>query len=53
MVMGMLIFTIATFLISFLIGRSNDFDKGKIATCVVLIAWGSLLYGLYLSRGIR
>ncbi len=53
MVMGVLIFTIAIFLISFLIGRSNDVDKGRIATYVVLIAWGSLLYGLYLSRGIR
>jgi hypothetical protein len=53
MVMGVLVFAIVTFCISFLIGRINDFDKGKVATYVTLIAWGSLLYGLYLSKGVH
>lgn len=53
MVMGVLIFAIATFFMSFLINRTNDFDKGKLATYVTLIAWGSLLYGLYLSKGMH
>ncbi len=51
MVMGILVFAIVTFFIPFLIGRIIDFDKGKVATYVTLIAWGSLLYGLYLSKG--
>jgi hypothetical protein len=53
MVMGVIIFAVLTFSVSFLMGRIKDFDKGKIATYVTLIAWGSLLYGLYLSRGVR
>jgi hypothetical protein len=52
-VIGVLIFAIVTFFTSFLLGRINNFDKGKIATYVTLIAWGSLLYGLYLSKAVR
>jgi uncharacterized membrane protein len=50
LVMGVLIFAIVTFFISFLIGRMSEFDKGKIATYMTLVAWGSLLYGLYLTK---
>lgn len=53
MVMGVLVFAIVTFFLSFLLGRINDFDRGKVATYVTLIAWGSLLYGLYLSKGVH
>ncbi len=53
MITGVLIFAIVTFFISFLINRTNDFDKGKLATYVTLIAWGSLLYGLFLSKGMH
>ena len=31
LVFGVLAFAMVTFFISFLIGRTNDFDKGKIA----------------------
>lgn len=50
MVAGVLVFAIVTFFISLLIGRTNDVDKGKVATYVTLIAWGSLLYGLYMAK---
>jgi len=53
MVMGVLVFSIVTFFVSFLIARTNDFDKGKVATYVTLIAWSSLLYGLYLAKGVH
>jgi hypothetical protein len=53
LVTGILIFAIVTVIVSFLAGRANDFDRGKIATYMTLIAWGSLLYGLYLSKGIH
>jgi hypothetical protein len=43
----------ATFLISCLIRRKNDFVQGRIASSVALIAGGSLLYRPYLSKGIR
>jgi hypothetical protein len=53
MVAGVLFFAIVTFFLSFLVGRTNDVDKGKFATYVTLIAWGSLLYGMYLSKGVH
>lgn len=46
----MLIFAVITFIASFVIGRSRDLDRGKIATYITLIAWGSLLCGLFISR---
>jgi hypothetical protein len=52
-ILGVLIFAVVTFFTSFLLGRIKDFDKGKVATYVTLIAWGSLLYGLYLSKSVR
>jgi len=51
MVMGVLVFAVVTFFTSFLIARTNDFDKGKVATYITLIAWSSLLCGLYLAKG--
>jgi hypothetical protein len=53
MVTGVIVFAIVTFFTSFLIGRTKEFDKGKVATYVTLIAWGSLLYGLYLAKGVH
>lgn len=53
MVTGVLVFAVVTFFTAFLIGRTNNYDKGKVATYVTLIAWGSLLYGLYLAKGVH
>ncbi len=53
LVMGVLLFAVVTFFVSFLMGRMNEFDKGKIAAYMTLVAWGSLLYGLYLSKGMH
>lgn len=50
MAMYILLFAVVTFFVSFLIGRSNDLDRGKVAAYVTLIAWGSLLCGLYVAR---
>ena len=50
MIAGILVFAAAAFLLSFLIGWSNDLDKGKVAVYVTLIAWGSVLYGLAIAR---
>jgi hypothetical protein len=52
-VFGVLAFAMVTFFVSFLIGRIEHTDKGKVATYTTLVAWGSLLYGLYLSKGIH
>jgi ABC-type uncharacterized transport system permease subunit len=53
LVFGILAFAIVMFFISFLIGKTNDSDKGKIATYVTMIAWSSLVFGLYMGRTIR
>lgn len=50
MVAGILVFALAVFFLSFLIGRSKDWDRGQTAVYVTLIAWGSLLYGLYMAK---
>jgi hypothetical protein len=53
LVFGVLAFAAVTFFISFLVGRTNDFDKGKIAAYVTLVAWSSLIAGLYMGRTIH
>ncbi len=53
LIFGVLFFSILTFFISFLITRTADFDKGKIASYVTIIAWSSLICGLYLGRTIQ
>jgi hypothetical protein len=42
LVFGVLVFAIVTFFVSFLIVRTGEFDKGKVATYITLIAWGSM-----------
>jgi ABC-type multidrug transport system permease subunit len=53
MIFTILAFAITTFFVSFLIGRMKDHDKGKIAAFTTLIAWGSLICGLYLAKNIH
>jgi len=53
LVFGMLAFAIVSFFVSFLIGRITVHDKGKIAVFTTLIAWGSLMWGLYLAKNIH
>jgi ABC-type multidrug transport system permease subunit len=53
MVFSILAFAMTTFFVSFLVGRMKDHDKGRIAAFTTLIAWGSLLCGLYLAKNIH
>ena len=51
---GVLAFGVIVFIISALIARRRDkMDKAEIATYVVLIAWGSFFWGLFLSKSSR
>jgi hypothetical protein len=50
LVFSVLVFSVATFAVSFLLGQTNDHDKGKVAAYVTLIAWSSLIFGLYLGK---
>ena len=51
MVAGMLAFSVVIILISAVISKRRDkMDRAETATYVVLIGWGSLLYGLFLAK---
>lgn len=50
LVIGVLIFSIAVFAVSFGLAKGPRFDQGTIAASLVLVAWGSMLFGLILSR---
>ena len=50
LIFGVLAFAVVTFFASFLIGRTGEFDRGKAATFITLMAWGSLIFGLYIGR---
>lgn len=50
MVIGVLLFGIAAFLLSFAVARrGNSFAGGELASYVLLITWGSMLYGLFIA----
>jgi hypothetical protein len=53
MVFSVLVFAVVTVFLSFLVGRAGETDKGKAATCITIIAWGSLIFGLYIGRVAR
>ena len=50
LIFSVLVFAIVTFFVAFLIGHEGASDKGKTATVVTLVAWGSLIAGLYMGR---
>ena len=54
LVAGMLAFSVVIILISAVISKRRDkMEKSEIATYIVLIAWGSLLWGLFLAKYLR
>ena len=50
LVIGILIFSIVAPVASYGIAKGPNYDQGKIAASLVLVAWGSMLFGLVLSR---
>ncbi|MGO9611448.1 MAG: hypothetical protein ACLPX5_00215 [Dissulfurispiraceae bacterium] len=51
MVAGILVFGLVVFMTSLLIARRSAIcDKGEIATYIAVIAWGSMVFGLYISK---
>ena len=54
MVAGMLAFSMIIFWISVVISKRRDkMERSEIATYIVLIAWGSLFWGLFLMKFAR
>jgi len=51
LVAGMLAFSVVIILTSAVISKRRDkMDRSEIATYIVLIGWGSLLWGLFLAK---
>lgn len=51
MLIGILMFSVLIFFVSFLISRRyRSYDRSEIATYTVIIAWGSLMFGLFISN---
>lgn len=50
MVLGILLFSIVVFIISFVTAKKRIFDQAKLSALIALIAWGSMMFGLFISR---
>jgi len=51
---GVLVFSVIVIIASALIAKGRDkMERTEIATYVVVIAWGSLLWGLFLSACVK
>jgi Flp pilus assembly protein TadB len=51
MIPGILFFSIVVFAVSFLITKnSSRMDRTEIGLYIVLIAWGSMIFGIVMSR---
>jgi len=51
MILGVLMFSLFSIYASFKILRNYDvLEKTELVSYVVLIAWGSLAFGIYISR---
>jgi hypothetical protein len=51
MIASVLVFGLVVFLISLAIARKSDVcENGEIATYIAVIAWGSMVFGLYIAR---
>ncbi len=47
---GVLLFSLSVSAVSYMLSKSEALDRGKIAVTTVLVAWGSMLIGLLLSK---
>lgn len=51
MLLGIIIFSIAVFAGSFLVSKNYaSMERSELALYIVLIAWGSMIAGFYLSK---
>ena len=52
-VVGVLIFSIVVFGISYRIGKYGSVDRGKLAAYITLMMWASFLWGLFIMWNSR
>lgn len=47
-IVGVLLFSVIVFVISYRIGKSGIVDRGRLATYITLMMWASFLWGLFI-----
>ncbi len=50
MILGVILFSVAVFVISYAVAKAKMFDQGKLSATIALIAWSSMMFGLFISR---
>jgi hypothetical protein len=51
MVIGVLSFSLVAFALSWTVGkRGKNFDSGELSFAVLVMAWGAMIYGMYITR---
>ena len=51
MVIGVTSFSLVAFALSWVVGkRGKVIDGGELSFSVLVIAWGAMLYGMYIAR---
>jgi hypothetical protein len=50
MLIEMLFFSLVVFFISYLAAKHPVTDQGKLPALIVLIAWGSLVFGIFIAK---
>jgi hypothetical protein len=50
LIVNVLVFAVATFFISLKMACGANLDNAKVAASATMIAWGSMLYGIYLAK---
>ena len=50
MVLGVLLFSFAVFVTSYLVAKARMPDQGKLSATIALIAWSSMLFGILVSK---
>ena len=50
---GVLLYGVVVSLVSYFVSRSGNIDRGAVATSTTLVAWGSMIAGLLLSKAMH
>lgn len=51
MIIGILLFSVAVFLLSFqIVKKQQRLDQAELAMYIVLIAWGSMIFGIVMFQ---
>ena len=47
--LGVLLFSFAVFVTSYLVAKARMPDQGKLSAAIALIAWSSIIFGIFIA----